>query len=61
MRDIILSLFGTYNPVTYTDGNSVAVIPNGVAGVDWVWLSGVLLFALTLYCVFRVLGGVFKK
>lgn len=61
MRDIIVNLFGTYTPVTYTDGNNVAVIPDGFAGVDWSWLSGVLLFALTLYCVLRILGGAFKK
>lgn len=61
MRDLILSLFGNYTPVTYTDGNNVAVIPDGLAGVDLVWFSGVLLFAITLYCVFRILGGVFKK
>lgn len=61
MRDIIISLFGTYTPVTYSDGNNVAVIPNGLAGVDWPWLGGLLLFALTLYCVLRILGGAFKK
>lgn len=61
MRDIIISLFGTYTPITYTDGNNVSIIPDGFSGVDWTWLAGVLLFALTLYCVLRILGGAFKK
>lgn len=61
MRDIIISLFGTYTPVTYTDVNDIAVIPDGLSGVDWPFVSGVLLFAITLYCVFRIVGGVFKK
>lgn len=61
MQDLIVSLFGEYNPITYVDVNDVSIIPNGLAGVDWVYLTGVLLFALTLYCVFRCIGGIFKK
>ena len=61
MRDLILSLFGTYTPVTFTDVDCVDVIPAGLAGVDWVWIGGLFLFSITLYCVFRILGGWFKK
>lgn len=61
MRDLISQIFGTYSPVTFTDGNGVSVIPDGASGVDWTWLAGVLLFAITLYCVMRILGGAFKK
>ena len=59
MRDIIIQLFGVYTPVTYNDGVN-DIIPSGAAGVDWVFVSGVLLFALSLYCVFRIMGGIFK-
>lgn len=61
MKDLIVSLFGSYEPVTYVDTNGLDIIPDGLSGVDWVFLSGVILFAITLYCVFRVIGGVFKK
>lgn len=60
MRDIIINLFGIYTPVTYNDGVN-DVIPSGMAGVDWTFIAGVFLFSLTLYCVFRVIGGIFKN
>lgn len=34
---------------------------NGLAGLDWYWLSGVFLFSLVLWSFFRFLGVVFKK
>lgn len=68
VSEVVVSVFGEYQPVTHTvtdhlsDGSSVTyeqVVP-GLAGVDWVWLSGVALFALMLYSLFRLLG-VFMK
>lgn len=64
----VVSVFGEYQPITHTvtdhlsDGTSVTyeqVVP-GLAGVDWVWVSGVGIFALMLYSLFRLLG-VFVK
>ena len=44
------------------DGETVTtiidVVAPGAAGVDYVWLSGVLLFALMLFCLFKLLGGI---
>lgn len=60
MRDVIINLFGTYTPVTYNNG-SFDIIPDGLSGVDWVFVSGVFLFALSLYCAFRVIGGILKN
>ena len=57
MRDLIISIFGSYTPVT--DAAGVAL--QGMAGVDWPYLAGVALFALVLYSFFRLLGVVFKK
>lgn len=51
MRDIIISLFGSYTPIT---GQT------GIASIDFEWLTGTFLFALTLYCIFRLIGGIFK-
>lgn len=64
----VVSIFGVYQPITHTvtdhlsDGSSVTyeqVVP-GLAGVDWVWLSGVALFALMLWSLFRLLGVIVK-
>jgi hypothetical protein len=71
MRELLISLFGTYTPVMTTesfvvsgvDGNvleTVEVVASGFAGVDWPWVLGVLLFALVLYSFFRLVG-VFLK
>lgn len=72
MKEMILSLFGSYEPVTYTeyfqiaseDGtlvlDSFEVVASGLAGVDWPWVMGVLLFAIVLYSFFRLLGVILK-
>lgn len=62
---VLVSLFGEYQPRTQTvteylsDGSSVEytqVVP-GLAGLDWLWISSVLLFGMFLYCVLRMIGG----
>lgn len=67
--DTIRSLFGPYTPRTQTvttfyDGQPISideqVIP-GLAGLDYEWIAGVVLFALIVYCLFRILGGVLKN
>lgn len=61
MKSLLVQIFGSYEPITYTDANGVSVIPDGLSGVDWVFLVGAFLFGLTLYCVFRLIGGFTKK
>lgn len=70
MKAIIQSLFGYYQPVydyvseyiwnpvteqfdTFT--NTVTV--NGLGGLDWEWIAGVFLFGLSLWCIFKIIGG----
>lgn len=71
MKDLIVSIFGEYQPVmsqaiaeTTIDGVStyeiVDVVATGAAGVDWAWMMGVALFALVLYSLFRILGVFFR-
>lgn len=72
MRNMLVSLFGHYEPVTYThyftytaeDGtvlvDSFEQVASGLAGVDWPWVMGVFLFAIVLYSLFRLLGVFFK-
>ena len=64
----MIEIFGEYSPRTQTvttylaDGSSVVsveVIP-GLAGLDWLWISSVGLFALFLFCLMRLLGGAVK-
>lgn len=68
LADTVTALFGAYTPRTQTvtdhlaDGTTVTsqqVIP-GVAGLDWPWLTSVGLFALFLYGVLRLIGGLIK-
>ena len=64
MKDLILSLFGDYAPVTNVtvtaDGAAIEEVVSGMAGVDWPWLTGVLLFAIVLYSFFRLVGVILR-
>lgn len=69
LAETIRSLFGSYTPrtqtvTTYYDGQPIStdeqIIP-GLAGLDYEWLAGVGLFALTIFCLFRLLGGILKN
>ena len=66
--DAIYSLFGEYTPRTYTvttyldDGTAIQsteIVP-GLAGLDYDWIAGVSVFVLALYCIFRMIGGMFR-
>lgn len=61
MRDAVIAVFGEYKPVTYTMADGMTVVPEGMAGVDWSYVGGILIFAIAFYSFFRFLGGVFKK
>lgn len=71
LKALVTSIFGEYMPVTTTSvisetvGNDtnqylVETVAPGAAGVDYEWISGVLLFAIMLYCFMKLLGGVLK-
>ena len=63
-KDFLLSMLGTYSPVTYSvvSGETVSeVIPAGLSGVDWPWVLGALCFCICLYSFFRLLGIVLKR
>lgn len=74
MKDLLISIFGSYSPVTYvhefaqwdvaTEQYIVMqedVIPSGLAGCDWPFILGVLIFAISLYCVLRIIGAVISR
>lgn len=66
MRDLIISIFGVYEPVTsmvsvVDESGAVQIIESvasGMAGVDWPYVLGVFLFAIVLYSFFRLVGVV---
>ena len=66
LMEAVSGLLGEYQPRTCTvstclpDGSvveTVELVP-GLAGLDYTWLAGFGLFALSLFCVFRMIGGV---
>lgn len=67
LAGVVSSIFGDYVPRTYTtttyiDGQAVTateIVP-GVAGLDWPWLCGAALFGIMLFCLFKLLGGIWK-
>lgn len=67
LAGVVSDIFGTYSPRTYTttayvDGQAVTVteVVPGVAGLDWPWLCGAALFGIMLFCLFKLLGGIWK-
>ena len=67
MKELIVSIFGVYEPVATTvayvvpgsEGSTleeVQVVASGLAGVDWPWVAGVLLFGIVLCSFFRLVG-----
>lgn len=65
MRDLIVTIFGEYTPVTTDVFNDVgelvgSTVASGAAGVDWTYIGGVVLFAIVLWSFFRLLGVVLR-
>lgn len=57
MLDLMSTIFGVYTPIV--DDSGVAL--SGMAGVNWEYVGGVVLFAVVLVSFFRIVGGVLKK
>lgn len=34
---------------------------SGLAGVDWPWIGGLSLILVCVFCLFKAVGGLFKK
>lgn len=65
LAGVVFSIFGDYSPLCYTvdtviDGvvvdTDIQVVP-GLAGLDWEWIGGVILFSVMLYCFMKMIGG----
>ena len=69
IKALIASIFGEYTPVKSAavvsetvngevNTTIIDIVAPGMAGVDFQWLAGVLLFAILLFCLMKLLGGV---
>ena len=69
LKSLVTSIFGEYTPVTTTTVISetvgtdthqylVETVAPGAAGVDYEWIAGVALFAILLFCLMKLLGGI---
>lgn len=56
LKGLLTNLIGLYQPNTYQIDGDYEVIADGLAGVDLPWVLSALLFGLSLYCVFRLVG-----
>ena len=74
MKALLISIFGEYVPQTYeaivpvynsaledVEEITYDVIPNGLAGIDWPFVLGVVTFIVSLYCVLRIIGAVINR
>lgn len=57
MKDLLFTLFGEYEPILNSDGEII----QGLSGIDYPWILGVLIFMLFLYCILRMIGGFTKN
>ena len=70
MADVVVSVLGEYQRITYTteeydtEGNLVSVsteyVP-GLAGLDYAWITGALLFGLLIAGGLKLLGGLIRS
>lgn len=60
LKTFLDALLGVYTPVTYVIGND-NVIPAGLAGVDFPYVFRAIIFAIVLYAILRILGGMICK
>lgn len=64
LKAILLSLFGNYDPVVieyaYTNTNGYVSYVREIEP-DYAWMISAAIFAIVLYCFFRLLGGLMKK
>ena len=70
MADVITSVLGEYQRITYTveevdaEGNVIATsteyVP-GLAGLDYAWITGAILFGVFIGACFKLLGGLIRS
>lgn len=60
---VILGLLGDYNPIVkdYTYQSSQGYTSHSIEiQPDWSWICSAAIFALIIFCLFRLIGGIFS-
>lgn len=60
---VVLGLLGDYNPIVkdYTYQSTQGYISHSIdIQPDWSWICSAAIFALIIFCLFRLLGGIFS-
>lgn len=60
---VILGLLGDYNPIVkdYTYQSSQGYYSHSIdIQPDWSWICSSAIFALIIFCLFRLIGGIFS-
>lgn len=55
LKNILIDLIGDYTPVVVDD-----LALHGAAGVDYAFVGCLLLVLITVYCIWRLIGGWFR-
>ena len=61
IKDFLDSILGTYIPMVATLPDGSIVPLGGVAGVDYPYLIRAAVFLLTMYAVYKIIGGLICK
>lgn len=63
---VVLGLLGDYNPIAvtttyqYPSGNTYQNRQQVDVEPDWSWICSAAIFALIIFCLFRLVGGIFS-
>lgn len=61
IKDFLDSILGTYIPMVASMPDGSIVPLGGVAGVDYPYLIRAAVFLLTMYAVYKIIGGLICK
>lgn len=63
-HQVIISLLGNYEPITvdyeYRNNNNTYYSHNISTTPDWSWIASAFIFVVIIYCLFRLVGGLFS-
>lgn len=64
-HNVIINLLGNYEPITvdyeYRTGSSTYTSHSITTAPDWSWIASAAIFGIVIFCVFRFLGGLFRR
>lgn len=64
-HNVIISLLGNYEPITvdytYQSGTNYQNTSHSITTApDWSWICSAAIFAIIIFCLFRLIGGLFS-